>query len=72
MNFSSLQFPLIAVALLALALVVLNVVNGAPIEVYAAFVPLLVWAGVIVLRNRAASNSTLDARGRRDKPRGRR
>jgi hypothetical protein len=44
--------PLLAMALLLAALILLDLAFDAAPEVYIAFLPALVWAGIIVLRGR--------------------
>ncbi len=53
MNTSSLKLPLIAIALVLAILLLLDFVFDAPLQVYAAFVPVLVWAVVLAVQGRA-------------------
>jgi hypothetical protein len=52
MNTSSFQFPLLALALLFLALLILDVLGGAAGAVYGAFAPALLWAIVLAVKGR--------------------
>jgi hypothetical protein len=52
MNISSFQFPLLALALLFLALLILDVLGGAAGAMYGAFAPALLWAIVLAVKGR--------------------
>jgi hypothetical protein len=52
MNSSSLKLPLTAIALVLASLLLLDLAFDAPVPVYAAFVPALVWAVVLAGRER--------------------
>jgi len=52
MNPSTLQFPLLAIALLFLALLILMMLSGAPLVAYFAFAPALGWGIVLALQGR--------------------
>jgi hypothetical protein len=52
MNLSSLNFSLLAIILLFVALMILGVLSSAPVVMYLAFGPALVWAIVLALRGR--------------------
>ena len=52
MNLSTLQFPLLALLLLFLALLILVALSGAPLLVFFAFAPAVVWGIVLAFRGR--------------------
>lgn len=52
MNLSSLSFPLLAIGLLCIALLIVNAIGNGVGAVSLAFAPVLIWAVVLALRGR--------------------
>lgn len=52
MNLSSLSFPLLAIGLLCIALLIVNAIGGGIAAVSLAFAPVLVWSIVLALQGR--------------------
>jgi hypothetical protein len=53
MNLSALSFPLLAIGLLCIALLIVNAIGGGAGAVSLAFAPVLVWAVVLALKGRS-------------------